>query len=119
MEFVSLQRSDARTPLPEPLRGVVRNLGGALHTFNDTAHALQQLDVLITVDTSVAHLAGALGVRTLLLIPFVPDWRWMINRPDTPWYNSVTLMRQESLFEWAPVISRVAARLQTLESKQR
>ena len=119
MEFVSLQRSNARTPLPETLRGVVRDFGGALHTFNDTAHALQQLDLLITVDTSVAHLAGALGVRTLLLIPFVPDWRWMISRSDTPWYNSVTLMRQESLFEWAPVISRVAARLQTLESKKR
>ncbi len=114
VDYVSLQRHDGTTDFPEPLRYGVRDLGGALHTFNDTAHALQQLDLLVTVDTSVAHLAGALGVPTLLLVPFVPDWRWMVNRDDTPWYRSVQLMRQESLFEWAPVISRVRAHVSAL-----
>ena len=114
VQFVALQRHDVRTPLPEPLLGAVHDLGGALHTLNDTAHALQQLDLLITVDTSVAHLAGALGVPTLLLIPFVPDWRWMTDRTDTPWYRSVTLVRQQSLFEWAPVISQVRSHLDSL-----
>ena len=114
VDFVSLQRHDDRTLLPEPLCGVARDLGGALHTFNDTAHALLQLDLLVTVDTSVAHLAGALGVPTLLMIPFVPDWRWMVGRADTPWYRSVTIVRQQSLFEWAPVISQVRAHLDTL-----
>lgn len=114
VDFVSLQRHDGRTEFPEPLRYGVRDLGGALHTFNNTAHALMKLDLLVTVDTSVAHLAGALGVRTLLLLPFVPDWRWMVNRDDTPWYRSVTLMRQDSLFEWAPVITRVRAHIDAI-----
>ena len=114
VDYVSLQRHDGSTDFPEPLRYGVRDLGGALHTFNDTAHALKQLDLLVTVDTAVAHLAGALGVPTLVLVPFVPDWRWMVNRDDTPWYRSVSLMRQESLFEWAPVISRVRAHVTAL-----
>jgi hypothetical protein len=112
--FFALQRHDAGTTLAESLRDGVRDLGASLHTFNDTAHALRSLDVVVTVDTAVAHLAGALGVPTLLLIPFVPDWRWMVGRNDTPWYRSVEILRQESLFEWAPVISRVRARLDTL-----
>ena len=114
VDFVSLQRHDGLVQVPDPLQGAVRDLGSALHTLNDTAHALLQLDLLITVDTAVAHLAGALGVKTLLMIPFVPDWRWMVGRGDTPWYKSVEIVRQQSLFEWAPVISRVRARLDSV-----
>ena len=116
INLFALQRHDAGATLPESLRGGVCDLGAALRTFNDTAHALRKLDLLVTVDTSVAHLAGALGVSTLLLIPFVPDWRWMVGRSDTPWYRSVEIVRQESLFEWAPVISHVRARLDTLDA---
>ena len=105
VQFVSLQRHDGPgAVLPAVLHPHVRDLGGALPSFNDTAHALRQLDLLITVDTSVAHLAGALGVPTLLLVPFVPDWRWMLDRRDTPWYDSLQLLRQTTLFEWQPVI---------------
>jgi hypothetical protein len=114
VDYVALQRHDGRTEFPAELRYGVRDLGGAMHSFNDTAHALMKLDVLVTVDTSVAHLAGALCVRTLLLVPFVPDWRWMVNRDDTPWYDSVQLLRQESLFEWAPVITRVRAAINAI-----
>jgi hypothetical protein len=62
----------------------------------------------------VAHLAGALGVRTLLLVPFVPDWRWMTGRSDTPWYESVTLVRQTTLFDWQPVIAAAQAHIEAL-----
>lgn len=100
--------------LPPALRGLLRDAGGALHSLNDTAHLLMHLDLLVTVDTSVAHLAGALGIPTLLLVPFVPDWRWMIGRTDTPWYDSITLLRQNTLFDWLPVISAARMRVQAL-----
>jgi hypothetical protein len=105
--FVSLQRLDAAQTFPTAMAPHVTDLGPLLHDCNDTAHALRTLDLLITVDTAVAHLAGALGVRTLLLIPFVPDWRWMLHRADTPWYQSVTLVRQRALFDWMPVLKDV------------
>lgn len=109
---ISLQRHDDGIPLlPAVLQPHLRDTGALLHTCNDTAHALRQLDLLITVDTAVAHLAGALGVRTLLLLPFVPDWRWMLDRTDTPWYDSVTLLRQQSLFCWQPVIASACTRV--------
>ena len=125
ISFVSLQRRDDHAPLlapflaplPAPLCGRVLDLGPLLHDCNDTAHALLALDLLITVDTAVAHLAGALGVPTLLLVPFVPDWRWMLDRTDTPWYRSVTLVRQSALFEWQPVLDEVRARIATLSGR--
>ncbi len=113
VDFVSLQRRETKQLVAEPLRDQVGDLGTALHTFNDTAHALTQLDLLVTVDTAVAHLAGALGVPTLLLVPFVPDWRWMTNRTDTPWYTSVQLIRQSTLFEWESVMQQVATRIES------
>lgn len=112
---ISLQRHDARTTtLPAALCGHMRDAGDLLHSMNDTAHALRQLDLLVTVDTSVAHLAGALGVRTLLLIPFVPDWRWMTGRSDTPWYDAITIFRQSTLFDWSPVIAAARAAVERL-----
>jgi hypothetical protein len=121
ISFVSLQRRDDHAPLlaplPAPLCGRVLDLGPLLHDCNDTAHALLALDLLITVDTAVAHLAGALGVPTLLLVPYVPDWRWMLDRTDTPWYRSVTLVRQSALFEWQPVLDEVRARVATLTGR--
>lgn len=111
VQWVSLQRHEGMVMLPEPLRGRVTDLGGALRSMNDTAHALARLDLLVTVDTSVAHLAGALGVPTLLMVPFVPDWRWMTGRSDTPWYDSVRLVRQPALFDWDGVIDIVRRRV--------
>jgi hypothetical protein len=111
---VSLQRHDGRGTLPQELIGRVTDLGAHLHTLNDTAHALRALDLLVTVDTSVAHLAGALGVPTLLMIPFVPDWRWMVGRTDTPWYRSVQLIRQTTLFDWTTVLATVGDHVASL-----
>ena len=83
-----------------------------LHDFRDTAGLVEQLDLVISVDTSVAHLAAALAKPTWVMISYVPDFRWLLNREDSPWYHSVRLFRQNSDEQWAPVLTRVAAQLQ-------
>jgi len=118
-QLVSLQRHDASTRPANALAGELLDLGASLHSLNDTAHALRQLDLLITVDTSVAHLAGALGVPTLVLVPFVPDWRWMVDRSDTPWYRSLTLLRQPALFDWRPVLAAARTHVDVLTGSPR
>jgi hypothetical protein len=80
----------------------------------DTAGWVAELDLVISVDTSVAHLAGALGRRCWLLLPFAPDWRWMLDRDDTPWYPAMRLFRQSRLHDWSSVVTRVAAELRAL-----
>ena len=87
------------------------NLGPSIHDFTDTLAILQSLDRLVTIDTSVAHLAGASGVPTSVILPYAPDWRWLLDRDDTPWYPSLRLYRQQRAYEWAGVIERLAAAL--------
>jgi hypothetical protein len=82
-----------------------------LQDFADTAALLSELDLLISVDTSVAHLAGALGRPVWLMIPHSPDFRWLLDRSDSPWYPTATLLRQPQPAHWAPVIAAVAERL--------
>jgi len=83
----------------------------ALGDFADTAALIACLDLVISVDTSVAHLAGALGAPLWLLLPANPDWRWMLERQDSPWYPSARLFRQHRLGDWDELIARVAAEL--------
>jgi ADP-heptose:LPS heptosyltransferase len=71
------------------------------------------MDEVISVDTSVAHLAGALGVPTRVLLQQVPDWRWLLDRSDSPWYSSITLYRQDASRQWGPVLAQLAADLQS------
>ncbi len=85
--------------------------GPGIRTFEDTTGVLASLDLLITVDTSLVHLAGAMGVPTWLLLPHVPDWRWLLEREDSPWYPSLRLFRQGPDRAWAPVLERVHAAL--------
>jgi hypothetical protein len=87
-------------------------LGETLGDFTDTAAVLTLADLVVTVDTSVAHLAGALGRPVWILLPFVSDWRWLLGRDDSPWYPTARLFRQPALGDWDSVANRVADELQ-------
>ena len=89
----------------------VRLHADALHDFSDTAALIAAMDLVISVDTSVAHVAGAMGRPVWILLPFVPDFRWMLDRADSPWYPTARLFRQASPGDWGRVIKGVAARL--------
>jgi Tfp pilus assembly protein PilF len=109
--FVSLQKGAYRDPTALASVGIY-DTDSNIKDFSDTASLMAELDLLITVDTSVAHLAGAMGKPVWLLLPFDPDWRWMLGREDTPWYPTMRLFRQPEPRNWQPVIARVAADLQ-------
>jgi len=79
--------------------------------FDDTAAIIANLDLVISVDTSVAHLSGALGVPVWILLPWVPDWRWLLDREDSPWYPSARLFRQNRAGDWQGVMERVTSAL--------
>jgi Flp pilus assembly protein TadD len=114
VNFYSLQVGPAAN-LPLPAN--VTTLSNALKTWDETAGVLANLDLLITVDTAIAHLAGATNRPVWTLITFVPDWRWLLNRSDSPWYPSMKLFRQPSRCDWAPVISAVTADLRNFAQR--
>jgi ADP-heptose:LPS heptosyltransferase len=112
--FVSLQkdvRSDDAAVLKK--RNDVLHFGD-VKDFSDTAALILQLDLVISVDTSVAHLAGALGEPVWILLPYSPDWRWLLDRDDSPWYPSVRLFRQQQIGNWAGVIDQVKNELRSV-----
>ena len=84
-----------------------------IRDFGDSAALITQMDLVITVDTAVAHLAGALGKPTWVLLPHAPDWRWMLERDDSPWYPKMRLFRQYRPGFWVEVIKRVTDALET------
>jgi tetratricopeptide (TPR) repeat protein len=94
----------------------ILNFSESLNDFLDTAALICQLDLVISVDTSVAHLSAALGKKTWILIPFVPDWRWLLDREDNPWYSSVKLYRQTSIGNWASPLIKMKADLEKIKS---
>jgi len=98
-----------REELP-PLPNLV-SLAPLLGSFSDTAYALKSMDLVISVDTSAAHLAGAMGIPTLLLLAFQPDYRWMLDRDDSPWYPTLRLYRQPAYGDWATVLQQIVADL--------
>jgi tetratricopeptide (TPR) repeat protein len=113
VKLYSLQK-DVRAADAPTLAGLGReivDLAPALGDFSDTAAAVAALDLVITVDTSVAHLAGALGRPVWLLLPHALDWRWLRDREDTPWYPTMRLFRQRTPRVWDDVIARVSAQL--------
>jgi FkbM family methyltransferase len=115
--FVSLQkdpRPDDRATLLE--RSEIVDLTAHLTDFAETAALLSCLDLVITVDTSVAHLAGALGCPTWILLPYTPDYRWLLDRDDSPWYPTVRLFRQTATREYASVLDRTRTELLALIS---
>ncbi|UBF29373.1 FkbM family methyltransferase [Kovacikia minuta CCNUW1] len=90
----------------------IQDLRPLIKDFADTAAAIAQLDLVISVDTAVAHLAGALGKPVWTLLPYVADWRWLLQREDSPWYPTMHLFRQTQPGDWAGVFERVIARLE-------
>lgn len=92
----------------------VQDLCPQMHDFGDTAAAIAQLDLVISVDTAVAHLAGALGKPVWTLLPFVADWRWLLDRQDSPWYPTMHLFRQTQAGDWAGVFQQVLNRLRAV-----
>lgn len=91
------------------------NLAKDFMDFSDTARALKAMDVVITVDTSVAHLAGAMGVKTYLLLPYSPDWRWFDSDKITPWYSSIQIFKQIDRMSWEKQINQIVALLENFK----
>jgi tetratricopeptide (TPR) repeat protein len=118
--FVTLQK-DLRAGDDATLsaRGEILNVGPVLQNFADSAALVAELDLVITVDTSVAHLAGALGVPVWVLLPFAPDWRWLLDRDDSPWYPTARLFRQDEAREWSRVVQRVRDQLRAFVGNYR
>jgi ADP-heptose:LPS heptosyltransferase len=110
--FVSLQK-DARPDDKAMLRehDAIVDPSDHLTDFVETSALISCLDLVITVDTSVAHLAGALGRPTWILLPYTPDYRWLLDREDSPWYPTVRLFRQTDTRDYASVLDRVRAEL--------
>jgi Flp pilus assembly protein TadD len=106
LNFVNLQHGDAARGLGLP------DLTPWMTDYAETAALIDNLDLVITVDTSVAHLAGALGKPVWLLLPHAPDWRWLLSCTDSPWYGSARLFRQEAPGDWTGVLDRVTRELE-------
>jgi len=115
LRFVALQKElrEGNAALLQSHPAVV-NLGPELEDFTDTAAIISLLDLVISVDTSIAHLAGALGKPVWILLKYAPDWRWLLDRHDSPWYPSARLFRQPKIGDWESVIRRVHDALQAI-----
>jgi Flp pilus assembly protein TadD len=112
LRFYSLQKREAARQAERPPAGMqIEDLGEELRDFADTAAVIANLDLVVSVDTAVAHLAGALGRPAWTLLKFAPDWRWLLARDDSPWYPTMRLFRQQKPADWNPTIEEVAVAL--------
>jgi tetratricopeptide (TPR) repeat protein len=117
VRFYSLQKgSAARQALPAGLR--IGHLDAELADFSDTAAAIAALDLVISVDTAVAHLAGAMGKPAWTLLKFAPDWRWLLERGDCPWYPTMRLFRQRRPGDWSVPVAEISEALRGLRRSQ-
>jgi hypothetical protein len=117
--FVGLQKGKAVAQLNDFGPARVLDISGELSSFAETAAVVANLDLVIAVDTAVAHLAGALGKPVWVMLPWLPDWRWLLDRDDTPWYPTMRLFRQPRPGDWASVITRVAGELRAVAAGDR
>ena len=110
--YYSLQKGEAAQQIKNPPEGLkIIDLTADINDFEDTAGLIENLDLVISVDTSVAHLVGALGKPVWTLVPFAPDWRWLLDRSDSPWYPTMRIFRQPSPGDWMAVIKEIFAEL--------
>jgi hypothetical protein len=115
VQWISLQKGPAGAQASQPPPGMrLRDLSAELTDFAETAALVANLDAVVTVDTSVAHLAGGMGARVLLLDRYDGCWRWFHGRSDSPWYARLEIFRQERPGDWLPVARRAADRLTEL-----
>jgi tetratricopeptide (TPR) repeat protein len=112
--WFSLQRGPSADQLSLPAAAGVTDLGVLLQDYSDTAAAMNALDLVITVDTSAAHLAGALSRPAWVMVPHAPDWRWLRDRDDSPWYPSLRLFRQREAGDWHGVVEAMRIALQEM-----
>ena len=112
ISLFSLQKEQPETPLQKPPPGMkITPLGHLLTDFAQTAAALDNLDLLITIDTAIAHLAGAMGKPVWLLLPYAPDWRWSLDQDTTPWYGNMRLFRQTLPERWHEPVGKMVTEL--------
>ena len=112
VSFVSLQKGQAAVQVGTYSRSLhLFDRTSDLKDFDDTAALISNLDLVIAVDTAVAHLAAAMGKPTWILLPYSNDWRWLLDRDDSPWYPSVRLFRQERNGDWTPVMKQIVEAL--------
>jgi tetratricopeptide (TPR) repeat protein len=120
VRLYGLQKGQAAVHAQEvPKEMLITNLGNAFEDFTDTAAAIESLDMVISVDTAVLHLAGAMGKPVWALLSFSPDWRWMLNRRDSPWYPTMKLFRQKKRGQWETLFQNVAEQLRIIVGKHR
>ena len=113
VQLVSLQKGadDELTGAGFEVLNFGADLDATAGPFMDTAAVIEQLDLVVSADTAVAHLAGGLGARVWLALSAHADWRWMLDRRDTPWYPTMRLFRQQALDDWSTVFEQMAAEL--------
>jgi hypothetical protein len=117
LRLFSLQKGVSAMQVFQPIAGLeVVDFAPFLNSFEDTAAAIANLDLVISVDTSIVHLAGAMARPVWTLIPFSPDWRWLLNRSDTPWYPTMRLFRQPALGDWATPMQAIVEAIRPLSA---
>jgi ADP-heptose:LPS heptosyltransferase len=114
LDFISVQKEVSETQAAILREHGVMEIGREFADFADTAAVVAMLDLLVTVDTSVAHLAGAMGKAVALLVAFSPDFRWLLDRTDSPWYPSMRLFRQTTIGDWDGTLARLRQELTDL-----
>lgn len=105
--WFSLQKELSPTDLKALTKENITNLANEFRDFSDTAAAIANLDLIIAVDTSIVHLAGAMGKPVWTLLPFMAEWRWLLKREDSPWYQTMKLFRQTKINYWKGVFTQV------------
>ena len=115
VKIYSLQKGYGAEQLQEVPKGIeIVNMDKEINDFADTAAIIENLNLMITIDTSIVHLSAGLGKPTWLLLPFAPEFRWMLNREDSPWYKSIKIYRQKETLNWGELIDRVCIELERI-----